>query len=76
MDKHIHKRGRYSSAMKENVALASILDTGLNNKLPLITTNQPELVSQCKQQVMERITGAFRRVPNPRREIGRIVGVD
>lgn len=61
MAKNIHKRGRYSSAMKESVAMEALMGHKSEQQIASDYQISPELVRQWKQQAMEGITGAFRK---------------
>lgn len=60
-DKNIHKRGRYSSAIKESVAMEALMGHKSEQQIASDYQISPELVRQWKQQAMEGISGAFRK---------------
>ena len=61
MDKNIHKRGRYSSAIKESVAMEALMGHKSEQQIASDYQISPELVRQWKQQAMGGISGAFRK---------------
>lgn len=57
----IHKRGRYSAALKENVSLKALKGEKTLQQIASENNISPELVRQWKKQAQEGVSQIFKR---------------
>ena len=60
MSKEIHKRGRYSAALKEKVATEALMGAKTTQQIAAENQISPELVRQWKSQAAAALGGVFR----------------